>query len=443
MTDQRLASHAPEGVFARFVHSQVTGSVLLLASTVAALAFANSRWAAIYVGLLYMKAGVTWGAASFALSAQLWINDLLMVAFFFVVGLEIKRELVVGQLSSAKRAILPVMAALGGMVVPALLYREFNAGGPGAPGWGIPMATDIAFALGVLSLFGNRVPVGLKVFLTALAIVDDLGAVLVIAVFYTASINLVALGGAALGLALIALASRAGLRHPLVYVVLALGVWAGVLASGVHATVAGVLVALLVPVRGGRDPEAFFDVVQARLAELKASRLTPESMIEDRTQLDAISNLREAAGEMRPVGLVLEEVFHPFVVFAILPLFAFFNAGVAFDGSFVDGLQHPVSLGIVVGLVLGKQIGITLFSWLAVRSGRADLPEGVTWSQIYGGACLAGIGFTMSLFVTELAFDDPVILARAKVGILAASLVAALWGAAVLQWRLPRPGHTA
>ena len=299
------------------------------------------------------------------------------------------------------------------------------------------MATDIAFALGVLSLFGDRVPVGLKVFLTALAIVDDLGAVLVIAVFYTARIHVVALAAAAIGLALIALANRKGLRHPLIYVVLALGVWAGVLASGVHATVAGVLVALLVPVRAGKDPDAFFTVVQGRLTELQAARLTPDSMIEDRSQLDAISDLRRAAGEMRPVGLVLEEVFHPFVVFAILPLFAFFNAGVALDGGIVESLRHPVSLGIVIGLVLGKQIGIVLFSWAAVGSGWADLPDGVTWSQIYGSACLAGIGFTMSLFVTELAFDDADILARAKVAILAASLVAALWGAVILRFRLP------
>ena len=301
------------------------------------------------------------------------------------------------------------------------------------------MATDIAFALGVLSLFGDRVPVGLKVFLTALAIVDDLGAVLVIAVFYTAQIHAVALAAAAIGLALIALANRKGLRHPLIYVVLALGVWAGVLGSGVHATVAGVLVALLVPVRAGRDPQALLDVAHTRLAELRSSRLTPESMIEDRSQLDAISDIYRASGEMRPVGLVLEEVFHPFLVFAVLPLFAFFNAGVAIDGTLADGPRDPVSLGIIVGLVLGKQIGITLFSWVAVRSGRADLPDGVTWSQIYGGACLAGIGFTMSLFVTELAFNDAGILARAKVGILAASLVAALWGAVVLQVCLPKP----
>ncbi|MCX6550233.1 MAG: Na+/H+ antiporter NhaA, partial [Acidobacteria bacterium] len=386
------------------------------------------------------KVGVSWGRASFALSVQYWINDLLMVVFFFVVGLEIKRELVVGQLSTAKRAALPVMAAIGGMVVPALLYTMLNGGSEGAPGWGIPMATDIAFALGVLAVFGARVPIGLKVFLTALAIVDDLGAVLVIALFYTAQINLIALAAAAVFLLLIAIANRAGLTHPVIYVALAFGVWAGILGSGVHATVAGVLVALLVPIRARRDPQEFLAVSDGRLAELRAVRLTQDSMIEDRSQLDAISDLYRAAGGMRPPGLVLEEVFHPFVVFVILPLFALFNAGVAIDGSIiVDSLRHPVSLGITIGLVLGKQLGIALFSWIAVRSGRADLPQGVRWSHIYGGACLAGIGFTMSLFVTELAFSDIATLGRAKVGILTASVVAALWGAVVLQLGLRRP----
>jgi len=246
------------------------------------------------------------------------------------------------------------------------------------------------------------------------------------------------IAAAAAGLFLIAVASRRAVRHPLVYVVLAFVVWAGVLGSGVHATVAGVLVAMFVPVRSRSDPQEFLDITHERLAELRVSRLTPESLVANRSQLDAVSDIHRAAAYMRPPGLALEEMFHPFVVFAILPLLAFFNAGVAADGHLADNLQHPVGFGILAGLVLGKQIGITLFSWAAVRSGRADLPDGVTWSQIYGGACLAGIGFTMSLFVTELAFSDPAILARAKVGILAASLLAALWGVVVLQFRLPR-----
>jgi len=427
-----------KGIFERFVHSEVSGSALLLVCTAAALALANSSVAEFYFGLLYTKVGLSWGDATFALTVQHWINDLLMVVFFFVVGLEIKRELLVGQLSSAKKALLPVTAAIGGMVVPALFYAAFNAGGAAAGGWGIPMATDIAFALGVLAVFGKRVPIGLKVFLTALAIVDDLGAVLVIAVFYTAQIHWISLTLAAGFLALIALANRLRIQHPAVYVLLALGVWAGVFGSGVHATVAGVLVALLVPIGARRDPQEFLAVSDARLAGLRAAHLTPDSIVSDRSHFDAISDLHKIAGDMRPPGLALEEMLHPFVVFFILPLFALFNAGVAIDGGFVDGLLHPVSLGILAGLVLGKQLGIALFSWIAVKSGQADLPDSVRWSHIYGGACIAGIGFTMSLFVTELAFTDVTLLARAKVGILIASLIAAIWGAVLLQMRLPR-----
>ena len=420
------------GIFARFVHSKVSGSALLLVSTAAALILANSPRADAYFDLLYKKVGFSWGAATFALSVQHWINDLLMVIFFFVVGLEIKRELIVGELSSAKKALLPVMAALGGMIAPALCYAAFNAAGEPARGWGIPMATDIAFALGVLTLFGNRVPTGLKVFLTALAIVDDLGAVLVIAIFYTAQIHVLGVLVAGGFLALIALANRLRIRHPVVYAGLALGVWAGTLASGVHATVAGVLVAMLVPVRAQRDPEEFLAVSGERLAELRAASLTHDSMIADRSQLDAISDIRQAASDMRPPGLALEETLHPFVAFAILPLFAFFNAGVAINGVFLDSLAHPISLGVLVGLVLGKQIGILLFSWIAVMSGRAELPEGVGWGHIYGGASVAGIGFTMSLFITELAFSTVSLIAQAKVGILSASIVAAAWGGVVL-----------
>jgi Na+:H+ antiporter, NhaA family len=426
------------GVFARFVHSQAFGSALLLAATVAALLLANSRWAETYFGYLHTKVGLSWGSATFALTVQHWINDLLMVVFFFVVGLEIKRELVAGQLSTVRKAAVPVVAAFGGMVVPALLYAWFNPAGDAAAGWGIPMATDIAFALGVLALFGKRVPIGLKVFLTALAIVDDLGAVLVIAIFYSSQISWPGLAVAAVFLATIALANRSRVGHPVVYVALALGVWAGVLASGVHATVAGVLVAMVVPIRSRLNPREFLDLTEDRLSRLRSARLTRDSLLEDRWQLDAISDLRRVASAMRPPGLALEETLHPFVAFAILPLFAFFNAGVAVSGNLGESLLHPVGLGVVLGLVLGKQVGVTVFTWLAVTLGRAERPDGVTWSQIYGGACLAGIGFTMSMFVDQLAFSAPENVDRAKVGILCASVVAAAWGAAVLGARLPR-----
>ena len=426
-------------LFTEFVHSQVASGVLLMLSTVAALFLANSQWSAVYLGLAGTPITVSFGEYALSLPVQLWINDLLMVVFFFVVGLEIKREMVVGQLSTVRKAAIPVLAALGGMLAPALIYYSLNKAGGGAHGWGIPTATDIAFALGVLAIFGKRVPVGLRVFLTALAIADDLGAVLVIALFYTAAVKWLALAAAAVLLVAIAAAGRFGIRHPVIYVVLAIGVWACVLASGVHATVAGVLVAMVIPVRAGIDPEAFLTQTAERLKELQAARLTPTSVVQNRSQMSAITEVLENASQMRPPGLALEQMFHPFVAFLILPLFAFFNAGVVIDGSVLDALKAPVGLGILLGLVLGKQIGILLFSWLAVVTKQAELPDGVGWLGIYGGSCLAGIGFTMSLFVTELAFEGGGLMTtQAKVAILAASLVAALWGIVVLAVRFGR-----
>jgi NhaA family Na+:H+ antiporter len=288
----------------------------------------------------------------------------------------------------------------------------------------------------LLALVGRRVPFGLKVVLTALAVVHNVGAGVGLALFNTHAINWLAIAIAAAFLIALAVANRAGIRHPVVYVGLALGVWAGVLASGVHATVAGVLVAMLVPVRPRLHPREFLDLSEDRLSRLRTGRLTADRLLEDRWQLDAISDLRRIASEMRPPGLALEETFHGFVAYTILPLFAFFNAGVSV--GFTGALMHPIGLGIVVGLVAGKMVGITLFTWAAVVVGGAERPDDVSWSQVYGGSCLAGIGFTMSMFVTQLAFSTPENLARAKVGILAASILAAVLGAIVLHVRLPR-----
>ncbi len=428
----------PRGFFTRFVHSEVTGSVILLACTLVALAWANSPWSESYFHLLHTELGFQIGETEHGMSLHHWINDFLMAIFFFVVGLEIKREMVVGRLSSFDKAILPVAAALGGMIAPALFYFFLNPSGEASRGWGVPMATDIAFALGVLSLFGKRVPIGLKVFLTALAIADDLGAVLVIALFYTSNLDLKDLIAAGITLLLIAGAARIGVRSPVVYLLLAIVVWVDVLFSGVHATVAGVLLAMLMPVKAGREPEHFFAEVREKWEALRASDLTRDSMIHDRSQLDAISNLRRAAQDMEPAGLLLEERLHPFVVFFILPLFAFFNAGVRIEGNFTETLAQPVSLGVIIGLVLGKQVGITLFSWIAVKSGKAALPEGVDWGDLYGAACLGGVGFTMSLFIAELAYQTPALGAEAKISILTASLIAAIWGMIVLATQLAR-----
>jgi len=360
-----------------------------------------------------------------------------MALFFFVVGLEIKREAVVGHLSTARRAILPAAAALGGMLVPAATYALFNARGPGADGWGIPMATDIAFALGVLALLGPRVPPSLKVFLTALAIADDLGAVLVIAVFYTETIRLVPLGLAVVLLGLFFLLLRGRVRQPLVLLVPVIAVWLAILVSGIHATVAGVLVALMVPMRSALAPQRFAEIVRGRLPELERSSLTADSVLLEEEQLDLLLTLHDAAADVRPPGLLLERALHPVQAYVVLPLFALFNAGVTLDASALAGVTSAIGLGVILGLLLGKPIGLMLLSWLAVRSGLASLPGDVSWRAIFGVGWLAGIGFTMSLFISALAFKSGPALEQAKMGILTGSLVAGVTGYLLLRWALP------
>jgi NhaA family Na+:H+ antiporter len=425
-----------QGGFARFFKSEAAGSILLLGATVFALAWANSPGAGLYDSMLHARLGVSWSGSIRALSLHHWVNDGLMAIFFFVVGLEIKRELAVGQLSSFRSAILPVGAALGGVMLPALIYAGLNAGGMGSHGWGIPMATDIAFALGVLALLGPRVPVGLKVFLTAVAIADDLGAVVVISVFYTDQIHtspLLVAGGL---LGILFLLARLGFHRVAVFLPLALGVWVATLLSGVHATVAGVLLAMLVPVRARIEPTRFLGTVRHKLAELESVPLSSTSMVSDRAQLASIEDLHDAAGKFLPAGIALEHLLHPWTAFVILPLFALFNAGVHLSSGALDRLQSPVSLGIVVGLFAGKQIGITLASWIAVRALGAELPAGVTLHQVWGASVLGGIGFTMSIFISGLAFGDEGLVASAKLGILAASVLAGACGYAALRWIL-------
>jgi NhaA family Na+:H+ antiporter len=425
-------------MFNRFFHSEVSGSVVLMACTIVALAWANSPWSQGYADFTHIEVGFSWGGASLNMSLQHWINDALMAIFFFVVGLEVKREILIGQLSTLRQAALPVSAAVGGMLIPAAFYFAMNAGGPAAQGWGIPMATDIAFALGILALFGSRAPIGLKVFLTALAIADDIGAVLVIAFFYTANLKLGALAVAGVFMLLIAGARAVGIRRSGIYLILAIGVWLGVLTSGLHATVAGILVAMLVPIRAKIEPEQFMARAKERLAELESTTLTRDSMLADSAQLHVLDDIHETSGDMIPPGIALEHRLHPVQAFLILPLFALFNAGVYLGGDALSRVTDPIGLGIFLGLFLGKQIGVVGFSWIAIKSGLADLPDGVNWNQIWGASCLAGVGFTMSLFITELAFEDPAFIATAKLGILEASLIAGVLGYWILNRSLPK-----
>jgi NhaA family Na+:H+ antiporter len=434
--------HPPnkQTAFARFFNAEASGSILLLFCTVAAIGWANSPWSGSYFQLLHAKLGFSWNDAKFVLSGDHWVNDGLMALFFFVVGLEIKREIVAGELSTLQRAILPVAAAVGGLIFPALIYAVINRGGEGAHGWGIPMATDIAFALGILALLGPMVPPALKVFLTALAIADDLGAVLVIALFYTDRIFIGPLIAAGVLLGLIVAASRMRVKKISVYAILVIGVWFAVFTSGIHATVAGILLAMVVPVRGRIDSKRFFAIVRDRLSALEASSFASEGAKLTSEHTEALEELHEAANDVVPAGTAFEHYLHPVTAYVILPLFALFNAGVVVDARTVHSLTHPVSLGVVLGLVVGKQAGIMGATWIVIRSRVAELPSGISWRHIYGGSLLAGIGFTMALFVSDLALQDEQMLARAKLAILAASVISAAAGYQVLRGTLNRRG---
>lgn len=415
--------------FREFSRSAVAGGILLIAAALVALAWANSPWSAGYTELFATP--VTVGIGAFALTKPLllWINDGLMAIFFLVVGIEIKRELLVGELRGIRRATLPIAAAVGGAILPAVIYLAIAGGSPdGARGWGIPMATDIAFALGVLALAGSRVPLGLRIFLTALAIVDDLIAVLVIAVFYSSGLDLAMLVGAAGVFALLLVLSAAGARRLLVYGVLGAILWVLVLKSGMHATIAGVLLAFAIPSRTRIDPAGFLAGARAaigRFADADGTR-DPGHAIEERH--DALWELERATERAQAPMLRVEHALHPWVSFAIIPLFALANAGVTISADLLAFPPAPIILGIVVGLVVGKQVGITLATWIVVRLGLATLPEGVGWRHIHAAGWLGGIGFTMSLFVADLGLAEGTPLAEAKIGILAASLIAGVAG---------------
>lgn len=382
-----------------FLKLEASAGLILMGVALLAMLAANTALAPIYDGILATYVNVGIGEFEIAKPALLWINDGLMAIFFFLVGLEIKREVLTGELSSFDKAILPILAAIGGMAIPGLVFVAINWGTPeNLSGWAIPTATDIAFALGILALLGTRAPVALKVFLLAIAIIDDLGAIVIIAVFYTSELSTNALTLSMLGFALAVALNRMGVQRIAPYVIIGVFMWVFVLKSGVHATLAGVLIALTIPLKTKDGDKALL--------------------------------------------YRMEHALHPWVAFLILPVFAFANAGVNLRGISPSDLVQPLPLGIAAGLFLGKQIGVFAATWIGVKSGLARLPEGVGWRHVYGVACLTGVGFTMSLFIGSLAFGADDTMNAVRLGVITGSILSGLLGYALLRTARPRPSNT-
>jgi NhaA family Na+:H+ antiporter len=426
--------------FQTFARVESSGGIILMLCAIVALLWANSSFAASYFDLWHTKIGGRLGDwLTLEKSLLHWINDALMGIFFFLVGLEIKREILVGELSTVRKAALSIFAAIGGMIVPALIYAGMNWGKENMRGWGIPMATDIAFALGVLALLGKRIPLSLKVFLTALAIVDDLGAILVIALFYTENVATVyfVLGG--LALAFMWLSNLMGVRSPFIYFLMGGVLWFCLLKSGVHATLAGVLGAMTIPVRTRIDPDAFADEVRdsIRQFEVSGGYAKSGSVVLNEDQHAAVEWIRIRCEHVEAPLQRLEHMLLPWVAFLIMPVFALANGGVQFGSNVSAEATNMVALGIACGLIIGKPLGITLFAWLAVKLRFADLPEDVSWRQVLGAGMLGGIGFTMALFIGSLAFGDSELLNTAKIGILGGSLISGIGGFLLLMSRKP------
>ena len=398
MTSRRNERIIMDKTFSRiqeFIKLETSGGVVLMIAAICAMIIANTPLSANYDLILgtYIKVGI--GNFEIAKPAILWINDGLMAIFFFLVGLEIKREVLAGELSSFDKAILPIMAAIGGMAVPGIIFAIVNWGTPeNLNGWAIPTATDIAFALGILALIGSRAPIALKIFLLAIAIIDDLGAIVIIAIFYTSELSINALSISMIGFAAAIALNRLGIQRTAPYLLVGVIMWVFVLKSGVHATLAGVLIAFTIPLKTKNEDEALL--------------------------------------------YKMEHGLHPWVAFLILPVFAFANAGVNFTGIGIDDLLQPLTLGIAVGLFLGKQIGVFLATWIGVKSGIARLPENVTWRHVYGVACLTGVGFTMSLFIGSLAFGDADEMNAVRLGVVLGSVLSGLFGYVLLKSASPK-----
>lgn len=418
----------------RFLRLEASGGILLLICTVAALVWANSPAGESYHHFWH-ELVLTIGLGDFTIARSLewWINDAVMAVFFFLVGLEIKREMLVGELSTLRKAALPMMAALGGMVVPAGIFAAINYGHEGIRGWGVPMATDIAFALGVMALLGRRVPLGLRVFLTTLAIADDLGALIVIAVFYTEqlSMNYLILG---LGCAvLMGVLNRMGVRNTIAYFTVGMALWLFILLSGVHATIAGVLGAATIPVRSRVDARGFLEFTRQSIADFMQVGASGSSVVANPTQQGLVQAMENACDKVQTPLHQLEHALAPWVAFFIVPLFALANAGVNLGSGVPSSEAGLTSLGVALGLFVGKPLGVFGATWLAVKLGMGELPRGVRWAHIHGAGWLAGIGFTMALFIAHLAYrgrDE--LLTASKIGILAGSGIAAVVGLVIL-----------
>jgi len=422
--------------FEDFLRRTAAGGIVLVVATVAALALATWLGDARIHHAWERTLGITQGTFHLDLTLHEWVNDALMAVFFLLVGLELKREILVGELSSLKDAAFPVIAALGGMVMPACIYATINAGTPTEAGWGIPMATDIAFSVGLLVLLGDRVPRSLIIFLTALAIADDLGAVLVIALFYTDQLDIPALRASGALFVLLILFNRGGVRHPLPYALVGAMLWFYVLVSGVHATIAGVLLALTIPARGAYSPEQF----EKRIAELhkalqadREDTATPDDPLQNHRMTSIAEATEKVAAAVQSPLRRFEHFLTPWVAFVIIPIFALANAGIDLsDVAWSDAFSNKATLGVMLGLFIGKFAGISIFSAIAVWAGLGRLPVGVQWRHVFGAAWLSGIGFTMSLFISQLAFADPEALDQAKLGILVGSCASAVAGFAWL-----------
>ena len=428
-----------------FIHRQTTSGILLMICAVIALIIANSPLHESYEHFLHEQLAISFGGKYFSLSIHHWINEALMAMFFFIMGLELKRELMVGELSSPSQALLPIMAAIGGMLIPALGYFIFNTSGPDAKGWGIPMATDIAFAIGALSLLGPRIPKNLITFLIALAIVDDLGAVAVIALFYTAEIDQIALFYAVVLTFVLLSFNLGGVRRPLPYAAVGILLWTAMLASGIHATIAGIVVAFVIPIRPKFEAKTFIERVENANQKMQKSISENDDIIHNNRFRALVMSLGDGVNLVQAPAQRLEHSLHLPVAYLVIPIFALANAGIPIEfAEFGQAISSPITLGVLCGLLLGKPLGVVGFTWITLKMGWAKLPEGLNMRHVLGVGLLAGIGFTMSIFIADLGFaGKPDELLAAKTGILLASAIAGFTGFFWLRANTEKPQASA